>query len=376
MFRELTTHFEQSELNGAGPCDQALGTCASEQSKNKSFDFPSTRYYGSKKRQLHWLRDEFIRFKGVTVLDAFGGTGSVSQLWRSLGWAVTYNDVFSFNHISARVIFSDVTRKYSENFLKEFLGKVDPSIGFISRKFEGLYFLSEENQWLDGLLLKLQGREESLQHLVLHCLFQACLQKRPFNLFHRANLNLRLFRGEVKFGNQTTWEKPFAQLMLQTYRELARIQCSTMHLPIKVLPPGPADQVQGKYDVIYIDPPYFHRSRTTESYLQRYHFLEGIARHSEWAQIIDPKSPIGQIKSGIVPEWSSKSSFQENLIKLIEKYNKNQVILSYVSDGFPAEEDLLRIFRANFGDVRISRNQYSRALSKKRVFEILISGQS
>ncbi|VBW55421.1 Adenine-specific DNA methylase [Burkholderia pseudomallei] len=380
MLRETISSIERddqvSDECRDGRHSDALEARASHRTEAKhGSDFPSTRYYGSKKKQLEWLREEFVRIKGNTILDAFGGTGAVSHLWRSLGWEVTYNDVFAFNTISARAIFSDSTRLHPESAVCEFLHEVKPVNGFISRTFDGLYFLPDENAWLDGLLGKLEEQDEAFRFLVLHCLFQACLQKRPFNLFHRANLHLRLSGGVVKFGNRTTWARPFAQLMLTAYREVARMQSSAMYLPVQVARPGPADAVPGNYDAVYIDPPYFHRARKTESYLQRYHFLEGLARYGEWPHLIDPQSPIGQIREGTVPEWASKKDFRKNLVGLIEKHKKSQVILSYVSDEFPSESDLIEIFRNNFDNVRVSRRSFSRALSKKKFFEILISGR-
>lgn len=383
MLRESITSTERSDPVSDEHRDDrgtaVLGTlpiCSSPRAQAKDgSDFPSTRYYGSKKRQLEWLREEFVRIRGNTILDAFGGTGAVSHLWRSLGWKVTYNDVFTFNNISARAIFSDSTHVHSENSVREFLHEVQPLTGFISRTFEGLYFLPDENAWLDGLLVKLQGQGESFRCLLLHCLFQACLQKRPFNLFHRANLHLRTSGGVVKFGNRTTWARPFRELMLNAYREVARMQTSAMHLPVQVARPGPADTVPGTFDAVYLDPPYLHRARKTESYLHRYHFLEGLARYDEWPRLIDTRSPIRQIKEGTVPEWASKMDFRENLVGLIEKYRNSQVILSYVSDEFPSESDLIEIFRSNFDNVRVSRRSFSRALSKKKFFEVLLSGR-
>ncbi len=337
--------------------------------------FPSTRYYGSKKKQLQWLRDEFVLVKGQSVLDAFGGTGAVTHLWRSLGWEVTYNDVFTFNSVSARALFSDSTRLYSEKVVQEFLGDVAPVHGFISRTFEGLFYYREENEWLDGLLMNLRGQEEQFRCLLLHCLFQACLQKRPFNLFHRANLHLRDSKVPVKFGNRVTWAKPFRELMLTAYREVARMQTSAIYLPVNVLKPMSADSIPGKYDVVYIDPPYFHQSRTTEPYAQRYHFLEGLARYDEWPHLVDMESPIRQIRNGVVPEWSRKVDFQQNLVALISKYRKSKIILSYVSGEYPCEQDLIETFRGYFDDVRVSRRSFSRVLSKKKFIEILISGE-
>lgn len=338
-------------------------------------DFPSTRYYGSKRRQLEWLREEFELVRGSTVLDAFGGTGVVSHLWRSLGWEVTYNDAFHFNTISARAIFSDSARRHPEELVLDFLLRVKPFDGFITQTFDGLYFFRDENQWLDGLLIKLEGQPDSFRNLILHCLFQACLQKRPFNLFHRANLHLRSSKGIVKFGNRTTWAKSFSDLMLSAYREVARVQTAAIHPAVQIAPPGAADAITDQYDVVYIDPPYFKHGRKTESYLQRYHFLEGLARYNEWPDLLDRNSPIKQIREGLVPEWASKVSFRDNLVDLIDRHRKSQVILSYVSDEFPSEPDLIEIFKSRFNSIRLSRRSFSRALSQKKVFEILLAGR-
>jgi adenine-specific DNA-methyltransferase len=337
--------------------------------------FPSTRFYGSKKRQIDWLREEFVKISGKSVLDAFGGTGAVSHLWRNLGWNVTYNDTFAFNCISARAIFSNSTQAYSEAAVSRFLERVTPRSGFIAQTFDGLYFFREENEWLDGLMLKLVGKEPVFRNLVLYCAFQACLQKRPFNLFHRANLHLRSSEVEVKFGNRTTWARPFPELMLRAYREVARVQASAMLLPVHVNAPATAEDVTGSFDVVYIDPPYFKLARKTESYLERYHFIEGLARYHEWPQLVDSESSLRQIRREAVLEWEEKLDFRANLVRLIEKHKSRQVILSYVAGEYPTESDLLEIFKDNFNRVRLVRRSFSRALSKKKFFEILLIGR-
>lgn len=337
--------------------------------------FPSTRFYGSKMRQLDWLRDEFVNIQGKSVLDAFGGTGAVSHLWRNLGWNVTYNDTFTFNGISAKAIFSKSTHIYSEEHIKHFLDSIKPVTGFIAQTFHQLYFFHAENEWLDGLALRLEDEDTTFRNLVLHCAFQACLQKRPFNLFHRANLYLRTSTSEVKFGNRTTWARPFPELMLKAYREVARMQASQMLLPVSVAEPTAAMNLNGDFDAVYIDPPYFKLRKKTESYLERYHFLEGFARYREWPNLIVPKSPLKQIRRDAVQEWAERPNFRQNLVELIQKHKSRQVILSYVSGEYPTESDLLEIFEDNFPRVRLARRSFSRALSKKRFFEILLIGR-
>jgi adenine-specific DNA-methyltransferase len=364
---------DQDWLMDGGLSARQLGASCRESSNGLAF--PSTRYYGSKKKQLSWLREEFLNVQGKTVLDAFGGTGAVTHLWRSLGWSVTYNDSFTFNGISAKALFSDSTRLYPEKTVREFLESVEPEIGFIAETFSNLYFFGHENEWLDGLCVRLEHEDEAFRNLILHCAFQACLQKRPFNLFHRANLHLRTSTVEVKFGNRTTWARPFPELMLAAHREVAHMQASAMRLPVTVSHPAPASQIGGSFDVVYIDPPYLKQAKKTESYLERYHFLEGLARYREWPQLLDNTSALKRIRDDAVHEWACKNDFALKLNGLVEQHRSRQVILSYVSGEYPSETNLLQLFRDNFSHVRLVRRSFSRALSKKKFFEILLLGR-
>ena len=63
-----------------------------------SFKFPSTRYQGSKLKLVDWIINETKNYSYETVLDAFGGTGSVSYSYKKIGKEVTYNDILKFNY--------------------------------------------------------------------------------------------------------------------------------------------------------------------------------------------------------------------------------------------------------------------------------------
>jgi hypothetical protein len=47
---------------------------------DETHPFPSTRYQGSKNKITDWIWEEIKDLNFQTVLDAFGGTGSVSHL--------------------------------------------------------------------------------------------------------------------------------------------------------------------------------------------------------------------------------------------------------------------------------------------------------
>lgn len=339
-----------------------------------SSPFPTTRYYGSKRRQMDWLREELRGIKGCTALDAFGGTGAVSHLLSQLGWDVTYNDVFQFNTISARALFSSASVKLSVADVTSILRAVEPRSGFIHTTFANLYFTDEENAWLDGFMQGLTNIEPACKDLLLHCLFQACLKKRPYNLFHRANLKLRQSKVEVQFGNRTTWEKSFAEHILSTFKEVRQMHRDLVG-NIRVTAGRAAEEIVPGYDFVYVDPPYFKRTKSTDSYLSRYHFLEGLARYDEWPRLLDGGDRLRRLQASSVSEWTDKAALTRNIAALMETHRNATFALSYVSGEHPSEAELFSLFCDNFSRVRLSRRAYGRALSKQKFFELLLIGE-
>ena len=290
-------------------------------------NFPTTRFFGSKRKQLPWIYSALADLPGRTALDACGGTGSVSLLLSNLGKEVTYNDVFKFNEISARAILSRDPTGTEPEFIRSVVESVRPKRGLVCRHFKGLYFTDEENRWIDGFMTTLTKiKDRQCRDVLMYSLFQACLKKRPFNLFHRANLEIRNSEDAVRFGNRTTWETAFSTHILQSHAELLKAR-KLIGAPIHVLPCGSAEFVQGDFDIVYLDPPYFHSHRSTEPYLLRYHFLEGLARYDEWPSLLDANSNIKQFRYEAVPhEWRSKADFEKNLIGTIARFSKSTVI--------------------------------------------------
>ncbi len=61
--------------------------------------FPGTRYQGSKNKILNWIAYSTKDLKFKSVLDSFGGTGSVGYMFKKQGKQVFYNDYLKFNYI-------------------------------------------------------------------------------------------------------------------------------------------------------------------------------------------------------------------------------------------------------------------------------------
>ena len=341
--------------------------------------FPTTRFYGSKRKILPWIYENIKTLQFNTVLDGFGGTGSVSLLFKAMNKDVTYHDAFFFSNHVAQTVLGDKL-SISKQAFEEFIYESKPHDGLISKTFKGLYYKDDENRWLDGFVTKLfssnlTARETSLY---MYTLYQACLKKRPFNIFHRTNLNLRLnTKVERKFGNLTTWERPFTELMIQTYEDLLSALWKGKG-NIKILKPTCVTRIRNGYDLVYLDPPYISlvEKNNRDDYWRRYHFLEGLSHYSEWNKLIDRKTSLRSMpRPNHFLMWSRKQTFREQLFALLRKHRQSIVVLSYVSDSFPDETDIAGYFESLFFDVSIHSLEHGHALSKQKKRELLFIGR-
>lgn len=343
----------------------------------KEFFFPTTRYYGSKKRLLSWISSVIAGLEFESVLDVFGGTSTVSLLFKSLGKKVYYNDILLSSSLQARALLSNKSADNIEDIIRCFCSGVAPYNGFITKHFNEVFYTREENEWLDGAISSLEGKRGTLEYAeIFYCLQQACIQKRPFNLFHRKNLYIRLNnKKDTSFGNWATWERSFTELMLRAAKELRSARWASRFEPV-VLESADALSLAPGYDLVYLDPPYVPVVRKDISYLERYHFLEGLAHPHSWADKINwdrPSRVFRRVEE--VDRWNTKSSFKENLFDLILKHRNSIVVLSYVEGAHPSLSELENFFKKTFTVCVVHSKSLSHALSSKAKKELLIIGR-
>ena len=113
--------------------------------------FPSTRYQGSKLKIVDWIWENTKNMQFKTVLDAFGGTGSVAHMYKQKGKQVTYNDNLKSNWLSALALIENdsekLTSKDIDCLVIRHKGVEYPT--FVYDTFKDIYFTDEENQWID-----------------------------------------------------------------------------------------------------------------------------------------------------------------------------------------------------------------------------------
>lgn len=340
--------------------------------------FPSTRYYGSKRKLLPWMYSHLGAIRFERVLDAFGGTGSVSLMFKAMRKSVTYHDGLRFNEDVGRTVLRDEPVLIRDD-VETLLGEVEPRHGIIAENFSSVFFRDDENAWLDGFfnLLERDFLSPESRSLLRYIIYQACLKKRPFNLFHRANIHLRNnTQVSRSFGNASTWERSFSHHAMQAYDELAKFR-SPWSSSCSILPSGNAEDITPGYDLVYIDPPYISQEerKNRDDYWRRYHFLEGLAQYNEWANLMDLKSNIRLFPPPAwLTDWSRGKSFKDKLFSLIDTHRHSIVVLSYVSDALPSEAEIKAHFEDRFSQFSIHSCEYSSALSKVKKRELLFIG--
>lgn len=168
--------------------------------------FPSTRYQGSKRKVLPALAEAFSRLNFQSSLDLYSGSGMVSLLLRYLGKTVDSNDCLLFNQSIARA-FNGLTSDKLKNItfgddLLSILTKI-PNRGsnLVRDNYQGIFFTDEENVQIDNFCQNCANLDPLERDVLIYAVGQALMKKRPYNLFHRANLSMRKKDVKRSFGN-------------------------------------------------------------------------------------------------------------------------------------------------------------------------------
>lgn len=334
---------------------------------------PSTRYQGSKSKILNWIDYYTKDLEFNSVLDAFAGTGCVGYMYKKNGKQVFYNDSLNFNHYVGLAIIENpgvtLDNRDVDFILKKQSGVQYPS--FVYDTFHDIYFTDEENEWLDVVIKNIgEVRDKYKQALAYYALFQSCIIKRPYNLFHRKNLYIRTAEVERSFGNKKTWDTPFEDHFLKFVDEVNNSvfdndrKNQAFHSDIFDLTVPPVD-------LVYIDTPYISAKGFGINYFDFYHFLEGIVSYKQWGNLIDKKSKHKKIKNG-KNEWCNKGEIHNAFERLFDKFKSPILVISYRDDGTPTVPELVNMLKKHKKSVEVKKIDYKYVLSNGNSKEVLI----
>ena len=213
-----------------------------------------------------------------------------------MGKSVTYNDYLKFNYYIGKALIENQSITFNDQDIKSFsLLNDSKNQNIVQNYFKNIFYYPSENKWIDNIVVKINQMNtypnevlEFKKSIAFYALFQSCLIKRPFNLFHRKNLYLRKNKVKRSFGNLTSWNKPFEDYFVKFITEANNLifnnnkNCVALNESVFELK-------KTNYDLVYLDPPYFRKNSSNETsyYSKTYHFLEGLANYNIWENLID-----------------------------------------------------------------------------------------
>ena len=338
--------------------------------------FPSTRFQGSKLKISDWIWEAIKNLEFESALDAFGGTGSVGYMLKTKGKQVTYNDIMKFNWYIGTSLIQNNEVTLSEDDIDFLLQehKTCKYPTFVYDTFKDVYFTDEENKWIDRVAANIELLDDLYKKSIAYfALFQSCIIKRPFNLFHRKNLYIRFAEVKRNFGNKVTWDTPFEIHFKQFVHEANEAVFSNGR-DNKALNLSVFD-IRGDFDLVYIDTPYIPRSGIGVDYFGFYHFLEGLVNYSQWPNMIDYKTKHKRLKNGR-SVWTDKNKIYSAFDRLFEKFRDSILVVSYRADGIPSVDELIKLLKKYKTNVReLNRTAYKYVLSVNNSAEVLLIGK-
>jgi adenine-specific DNA-methyltransferase len=339
--------------------------------------FPSTRYLGSKRKLLGPLAQVLGRLEFDTALDAFSGTGAVAHLMKAMGKMVTANDLLAANAVAARALVANQTETLGDGAaaLASGLPREGEAPGFVETEFDGIFFEREENRFIDQILPRVHALEGAARDLALLALCGACLAKRPYNLFHRANLSMRRRDVPRSFGNKTTWDTPFAELLARYAAENDAAVFDSARACRALRGDALALDPMG-YDLVYVDPPYVSARGARVDYLDYYHFLEGLCEPEGWAGRILRRYRHKPLEGRGTNPWCDPRRVAAEFERTVAHFSRSTLVISYRSDGIPSIEAIASFLKAAGKHVEIvDAGSYTYALSRNRASrEVVLVG--
>ena len=339
----------------------------------KSFPyFPSTRYQGSKRKILFELANLLQTLSFNSALDLYSGSGVVTLLLRHLGKHVDANDYQQFSQTTARLFLnlsnSTLSNDTHEGLLNELLSSSQTNhLSLVRDNYSDIFFTKVENTEIDCFCQNSSQLSLTLKDLYVYAVGQALMKKRPYNLFHRANLSMRQRDVKRSFGNAVTWETSILNHAIKAIEELKKFPFTNNLTNSNVFGENTSDlsRLPNDYDLVYLDPPYLNAKGIGIDYSDFYSFLEGIVDYSLFSQgdLKYPHKPIDKKCS----RWAKSETALEELSDVLAKWKGSTFVLSYRSDGLPILDEMVEILSQNSRKVEVHTcGEYKYALSKTK----------
>lgn len=185
--------------------------------------------------------------------------------------------------------------------------------------------------------------------------------------------NLRFAEVKRDFGNKTTWDTPF-EVHFKKFVEEANTAVFSNGKQNRALNLDIFD-IEGDFDLVYIDTPYISKKGIGVDYLGFYHFLEGLVNYENWSDLIDYRTKHKRLKSK-PSAWVDKNKIYSAFDRLLEKFRDSTLVISYRSDGIPSIDELIEMLGKYKRAIHaIKRKDYKYVLSTNELEEVLLIGE-
>lgn len=313
--------------------------------------FPPTRYMGSKQKLLENIWNVASQFEFNSVLDLFSGSGVVSYMFKTQGKQVFSNDYMKFSSNICEALIENNKYKLNQNDLRILLSENSNIDNFVSTTFKDLYFIDEDNKFIDLLRSNIQLLSNNKKKaLAMSALARACMKKRARGIFTYVGLDSRYDDGR----------RDLKLSLKDQFLEAVEIFNGAVfdNGQVNKVKNADAMSIKMKADLVYIDPPYFSPLSDNE-YVRRYHFVEGLSKN--WKDVdIQWNTKTKKIKNYPTP-FSSQMGAREAFDKLFKKHKESILMISYSSNSLPTKAeifDLLSKYKSNVDVIEIN-HRYS-----------------
>jgi DNA adenine methylase len=306
------------------------------------FNYPSTRYMGSKSKLLTEIWGVASQFKFNHAVDLFAGSGVVGYMFKSQGKAVVSNDYMSFSNVFAKAMLENNTEMLGADEVQELLLPRCKSDCFVEKTFAGLYFTDDENRLIDTLRTNIANiKNPHVRAIAMSALIRACFKKRPRGIF--------TYVGHRYDDGRKDLAMSFKDQFIEAVDAIngAVFDNGEIHKAIH----GDAMSADvGESGLVYIDPPYYSPLSDNE-YVRRYHFVEGLARNWEGVEI-QQHTLTKKFKSYPTP-FSSRQGASNAFDVLFRRYKSSVLLVSYSSNSQPTLDEMVSLMSKHKSRVEV-----------------------
>lgn len=326
-----------------------------EELKFCDYKFPEPQYLGAKYLFRHWIEQFIDRERVHAVLDAFGGSQSISYFFKQNGFQTLTNDFLNFNHQIGLALVENKSEKLTQEDVEIlFSGNQDPSyFNLFEETFTNIFFEHSETVFLDAFRSNIERLANRYKKALAFAVMNRSMT-RKVTMGHFAHTRaLEYAANPERVRRNRSLVRPLKELFLDlipaynqavfdNYHENRSFCENTLDLLPRL----------SDVDLVYFDPPYcgshadyqgfYHVLETFTEYWKDKQFVNGTRRY-------EPKKYSG---------FEHKSEILFSLERLFEQAEKIPFwFISYNDRSFPDEETLVALV-ARFRKVKIARKPY------------------